>query len=243
MSDLERHLLDVVHCPVAKAAWAGAENPCSSVVGYQAGRETFQVPTPWVGRLDQAAILFIGANPSTGFVEDYPDWTWPDHRVVDSFQEAFTSSYGWIQDGIRQRHVGGHYSRGVRFWSQVKSWARELVEREPEPGVDYAITEIVRCRSQSEWGVAEAVGTCSDRFLTQTLALSPARVLAVLGQNAGGAFRSVYGLENTDLVPATIGGHPRIVLFLPHPNAREDKKLHKRLAPDDLDRLRAVLRQ
>ena len=43
-------------------------------------------------------------------------------------------------------------------------------------GLDYALTEVVRCKSRQERGVPEALGTCSSRYLARTLELSAARV-------------------------------------------------------------------
>jgi hypothetical protein len=38
----------------------------------------------------------------------------------------------------------------------VRQRAIELLQRDVRPGVDYALTEIVHCKSKSENGVAEA---------------------------------------------------------------------------------------
>jgi hypothetical protein len=62
----------------------------------------------------------------------------------------------------------------VRFWSAVKQRAKELLPEESvRPGLDYALTEVVRCKSREEVGVAEAAAVCSNRYLRETAFPAP----------------------------------------------------------------------
>ncbi len=240
---LSRHLAEIAHCPVAEAASIGETVPCSKIVTSQQDRsDRFQLPTPWIGRLDLAPMLFIGANPSIGFDEDYPDRSWTDWAMYDYFQHAFDSHKDWIKDGTKQLLADGSYSKPVAFWAQIKGRASELLQRDAEPGVDYAITEIVRCRSQGEHGVPEAVTECSARYLAVTLQLSPAPVLVTLGKNAGNALRSIFDLGEGNVIgPVDVGGRQRCVAFLPHPNAFQPRTFAKVIGLAGLEQLRVCL--
>lgn len=118
-----------------RAAWEGTQTSCSKIVGFQQQRaERFQVPTPWIGRLDQAPILFVGANPSISFGEEYPDSTWGNEMIVDYFQETFTSAHEWIKSGtVRSSPTGsipGRSRSGRRFGAAPASCWVEHRNRE-----------------------------------------------------------------------------------------------------------------
>lgn len=55
---------------------------------------------------------------------------------------------------------GTHAPGWVRFWAAVRARASELLGRSAIAGFDYAISEIVHCKSDSEVGVSAAEG-CS----------------------------------------------------------------------------------
>ena len=240
---LREHLLAIARCPIFAATLNGDTTPCSKVIGFQTERcsAPVQLPTPWLGRLDEAPILFIGANPSIGFNEEYPRWDADDEVIVDAFQFAFESSRVWVKDGNKQLQADGTHSRAVAFWSQVKSRAREILDRDPTPGVDYAITEIVRCRSQTETGVREALDECTGRWLDDTLRLSPARVIVILGRNAARAFAGKYGVQDKGLFEANIAGTQRMIVCLPHPAAWGPKTIVATLGDSAPPKIREYL--
>ena len=120
--------------------------------------------------------------------------------MIDGFQAAFSRPHEWIRGCTKQRQADGTYSKAIKFWSQVTGRARDLLQREPKPGIDYAITEIVRCHSWKEHGVAEALDECTGRWLDKTLNLSPSTVIIVLGKNAASAIRDRCGLGDGPFV-------------------------------------------
>jgi hypothetical protein len=80
---------------------------------------------------------------------------------VDRYESAFDL---YIADGIANRLPDGSRTSAIRFWVEVRSRAAELIPHRPlVPGIDYALTEAVRCKSHHEIGVAEAVATCSGQ--------------------------------------------------------------------------------
>ena len=241
-----------------------SSSPCASIVKWQwqhlknldpADRadhweDWHQLPEPWVGHLDQARILFVSSNPSIGG-EVPPDFKtasppagrvtarWKDDEIIRRFERAFDD---FMDGGTRIRGEG----RAVRYWSSIKRRAIELLPNEDvEPGVDYALTEVVRCKSRGEEGVWSAVQECAPRYLQTTLHLSPAVVIVALGAHAR---RELTGMFNVDaatgVTPINIAGTERLLTFLPHPNARKlPKSFAKNLEPHQLRHLQSRLQQ
>lgn len=69
----QKLLCEVVRCRELSEATRNAAHPCSEIVRFQDRIDAdFQPPTPWVGRLSEAPILFIGSNPNISGREHYP---------------------------------------------------------------------------------------------------------------------------------------------------------------------------
>jgi hypothetical protein len=223
--------MEIARCPAATEICSGgapASHPCNTIVTQQTG-VTFQVPEPWSGLIDVAPILFISSNPSIDEFEMYPDQSWNPERLTDFFQNRFTSSAGWVRSGLYALRQNGSYSdKWVRFWASTRARAREILGRGARPGVDYALTEVVRCKSRNELGVKEAQRFCSSRYLPRTLSVAKARALIVYGVPAKNAIYDQFGStilpRGRNLGSLSIAGIDRILAFLPHPNERGSKK-------------------
>ena len=105
------------------------------------------------------------------------------------------------------------------YWNAAHDLASSFLGRDAVPGHDYALTEIVRCKSPKELGVASAAAQCVPTYLKDTLALSPAPLVAVLGRHARQVVRKLTGFaEYGPLTPPHhIGGRDRVFAFLGHP--------------------------
>jgi len=92
------------------------------------------------------------------------------------------------------------------------------------PRHDYAVTEVVHCKSKGEHVVAEAQGECVARYLGPILDASGAKVVVVvvvLGARANAALGAwPIGLHG----PVDLGGRERLVLCSPHPNTRRKRR-------------------
>jgi hypothetical protein len=246
----ERTLLsEIVHCPHARECREDltAENPCRQIVDYQnsLGLEKFQVPEPWSGQIEQAPILFLSSNPSIGSDEDYPTWDWSYSELHDYFNYRFGGGRKqWIIDGTKSLLKDGTYSRSTRFWAAVRQRAIELLQRNVSPGIDYALTEIVHCKSRAEIGVEESQEQCVEAYLLRVLELASAKVIVVLGTPARQVIQSQFNIsiENSISDSIEIGNRERFFAFLPHPNARKPRSFAKCLQGDELEKLRACLR-
>ena len=232
VEDYRSLLLEIARCPIAAMRLAGdaPATPCARIIASQRAEalDTWQVPEPWSGRLATAPILFISSNPSISAMEAYPGWAWTDEWIADYFENRFGGGREqWILDGRRTLLKNGNRAPATAFWSAVYRRAAELLGREPVPGIDYALTEVVHCKSTHEHGVREALATCSQRYLGRILRHAGAHVLVVLGKLAKTGFtEAVGGPTQTNLYgPRPLHGRMRTVAFLPHPNARMPRTL------------------
>lgn len=223
-------LLRIARCP---NLGLGA---CTKIAAVQNDFAKRQVPEPWNGDLVRARILFVSSNPSISEVEDYPTDQWTDDAIADYFEHRYGR---WMADGTKGLRKDGTRGKANPFLSSVKKTAERLLDRPPVPGVDYAVTEVVHCKSRAEVGVAEALGECTRRYLGGILEAAGAKVIVVLGDRANAALGArpigVHG-------PLELGGRPRLLLCLPHPNARRARRVDRILPPGDLERVRHALR-
>jgi hypothetical protein len=234
-------------------------HPCSTIVRSQGvtSIDDFQVPEPWSGRLSIAPILFLSSNPSIGDApskgdttyKEYPRVTWDADAIFEYFDYRFGGRpFSSILDGAYHADSDGNRSRrGVNFWLSVRSRAAEILgvtTAELTPGVDYALTEIVRCKSKDETGVSDAISTCVEAYLEPTLSLSAAKLIVVLGKHARNVMADRYQLNPSVALHerVEVANRQRAIVFLPHPSAwGGGKSLAARLAPDELDRIRTWL--
>ena len=224
-------LLEISHCPIAKTIIENRsqENPCREIVLSQ-DIETisdFQLPEPWSGQISLAPLLFLSSNPSISLTEQYPLWSWSDEAITDYFIHRFgTGQRIWIRDGKYSLQKDNSYTKFVPFWASVRQRAIELFDRNVEPGVDYALSEVVHCKSKQEIGVESAVKQCSEKYLDRIFAISNAVIVVVLGDIAKDAVKSIYNLSGENqqvLKPIKLGQRERHIVFLPHPNARKSR--------------------
>lgn len=132
----------------------------------------------------------------------------------------------------------------VRFWIEVRQRAIELLERDVQPGSDYALTEVVHCKSRKEAGVLEALPECASRYLRRVVALSQARVIVVFGKTIRATVKHEFGVPESEQVfgPMLIEGCLRYLAFLPHPNARGYRSFEKCIGLEKLVEIRRFLR-
>jgi hypothetical protein len=248
MEDFRELLGEIAYCPIARAIRSGDSPvfaPCHKIVSLQTG-PSFHLPEPWSGQIDKAPLLFISSNPSIDEHEEYPDQFWESHRTTDFFHNRFTSSAGWVNDGLCALRRDGSRGGWVRFWASARGRASEILRKkrnEVVPGVDFALTEVVHCKSRNEEGVEEARDFCSERYLKRVLSASAAEVFIVFGKPAKDAIHRCLGSAmNLSLI--SVGDYQRMLVFLPGPNARGPKKtLEANIGEDGLSRIRAHLKQ
>lgn len=239
--------LCIARCPNIERALKDASHPCRRVVVSQAcSMDEFQVPEPWSGHLTSAPLLFVSSNPGFGLGPHYPTIHWPDDAITDYFSNRFGGGLReWIRNGNRALLVDGSFGKPVAFWNSVRRRAFELYERKVAPGRDYALTEVVHCKSPNEkHGVADASVECSNRYLVHVIAASAAKVIVGLGDIAERQIRRLFGIDEPQLsTEIVVGEHGRVFTFLPHPNARKPRRFTNAVPVEVLKALRLRLRQ
>jgi uracil-DNA glycosylase len=198
-------LLQIARCPQIPHALVETDHPCAEVVGAQWQQSVpaeerlarypreQESPEPWSGNLEKALILFVSSNPSAskpagaeqrGGEHIFPRDSWEPGDVIDYFHERFERD---IIDGRFHRENGkrGAY---VAFWGGTLGIAQQLLAG-AVPGDDYALTELVRCKSRKELGVEPALEKCTGLYLEETLRRAVnAEVIVALGHKARGWF-------------------------------------------------------
>ena len=146
-----------------------------------------------------------------------------------------------MRDGLYTRQKDGSFSRNwVRFWAAARSRAAELLEKERAsitPGLDFALTEVVHCKSRNEVGVKEAQEFCSKRYLY--------RILSVSVSKGDRGVRTI-GLKMLSRINLRISMRPlsdgernlfaqehRMIVFLAHPAGFGRRKSVKDTVGDD----------
>lgn len=222
-------LLKIARCPNVERCFSAPDrpHPCRQVVFAQnhareeagispAKLRQFQVPEPWSGRIETAPILFVSSNPSFNPWEKFPKAWWDADRI-DTF---FTTRFDFTD------------LRSTQYWRVVNAIAEELLGRLPRPGHDYALTEVVRCKSIKERGVRQALDKCSGLYLARTLETSGARVLVALGKLARVGVAGHFGLPASEIgvyEGVRLGSRRKgAVLMLGHPSSGERKKPNKK---------------
>jgi hypothetical protein len=238
-------LLEIARCPNFNS---NEENPCQTIVGTQLETD-YQLPEPWSGDLEDAPILFLSSNPSMGMREKYPRSTWPDDEIIDFFAHRFGGGLeGWTKDGrYTLLKAGSVYSnKGVRYWASARKRAIELLcKNDVQPGVDYAFSEVVHCKSLHEKGVSKALPECAGRYLKKIVACSGARIIVCFGRFTPVVVRQLFGIPDDVNVsePVIVGNSSRIFTFMPHPNAWMVRSFAICLSPSEIKQLRSWLRE
>ena len=209
------------------------------------------MPEPWSGHLDRAPILFVSSNPGAdaeGALVSDASFTsaWSTEEIVSCYDDPFEP---WrkpgIADGVYMTDRSGNPgAKAIRYWVWARARARELLERAPVPGVDYALTEVVHCGSQHEVGVAEAFSTCVDRYFERVLNTAAATVVICVGAWASEAFKRALGVNpDHHTEPAEIAGRRRFIVSVPHPGRfGTPKSLEPYVGGDRLAQVREALR-
>jgi len=227
MAAAEALLLEIARCSNVRRGLESQflGHPCAAVVAAQpVAPDELHVPEPWNGDIERAPLLFVSWNPSWNPAERFPTSGWVDPDIVEFFQQRFE-----------------HTDQSSQTWRETRGIAEHLLGYPPQPGHDYAVTDIVRCKSPNGIGASEAVSECAARYLRRTLDVAGARVVVALGRDARAALASHFG-SPTHLGacgPYGRAGSERTLVLLGAPGSAQPR----RLANDDLERVRDALHQ
>ncbi len=221
--------MDICRCPNISLAVDDPSHPCHGIVKLQNPHDPkFQLPEPWTGDIVKSPLLFVASNPSINRNEAYPNHKWSRDEITDFFTDRFDESKGWTSRRKVLLSDRKHFAeRSVSFWNSAFRQAERAFGRNVVPGVDYALTEVVHCKSEGESHVSDCRSTCSDMWMKSILTLSRCEVIVLLGKQAREWFEDSFEAYSGGRVQRNIEvyGKLRTVVTLPHPNERGSKKI------------------
>ncbi len=254
------HLLSVARCPIVADCLAGRSpgHPCEELVLSQWPRDVsveeraeawprwHQLPEPWAGHLREARLLFVASNPGLRrkIIRE---------NLASSAPEHITT---WERDDteIIRRSVTALDDvdiEGVPYWRRTHELAIEVLGPDARPGVDYALTEAIRCKSPGETSALDSARrVCSRNYLRATILFSGAHVILGMGKHARIALARMLPLEHErerereNFYETVIGPRRYIVAMLPHPTApiaAKKKTLEYNLECAQIQRIRDTL--
>ena len=244
-------LMDIVKCGIN----CRSENsPCHNIWTAQGCKSLmdFQLPEPWNGDIENARLLFLGVNPCMSDCELFPklgnDWwviktrgkgvaedvSLRKDRIVDYFKNRFSSKEKYVihEHGskfqIRLENGGYLRVKGNSYWPYLHKVARIILGDNVEPGRDYALTEVVHCKTHNENGLFDRTRSCScyevckEKWLRQIFEVAyRLEYVVVLGNSAISKVAklfSVPSLEKYKWHPVEMYGRIFKVLFVYHSN-------------------------
>lgn len=223
--------IKICRCDDLPVARTTVGHPCHRIARFQrtpTRPDHWQVPEPWRGNLQDAPLLFVSSNPSVDTNDDSP-WDFDTDGAISAYFNSGSISKDFpmstSRDAVRS-------PRHVQFWSSVHARAKELFDNTSvRHGIDYAITEVVHCKSTGETGVDEAREHCAYKYLQEVLSVSTSSVLVALGRHAAKAL---------DALPTPPS---KLRIDLPHPNARAKRTASACLSAETLRNVRSALAQ
>ena len=257
-------------CPNVTKALTDERHPCHKVVNVQnemisEAPDLRQRPEPWIGNLASAKVLFLSSNPSisddedTSIREDFPTYAMSVEESVDFFVNRFnpeiqpphaTFKTGTKKDFLYRSNDGDYRGKGgkknapIETWQEIHRRAMEILGPNCHPHSDYALTEVVKCKSKNEIGVKSASQNCVDTWMSKVLESSTARIVVVVGRHSRDNFaHKIEGIPSDfgtdpktypeigslnrslrDIKVSSFGGKSRLYVYNWHPTGMIPKK-------------------
>jgi hypothetical protein len=237
--EIKKLMRELINCKNIDKYYNGEICPCKEIIGIQGIEDKldFQLPEAWNGDLENKEIVFISSNPSIDNEEEYPTGKWREEDVIDFFNNRFNGK--WTKNNKTLKKDGTFALKQVNFWNRIENRLNDIyrisgINKINKIGKDFAIFEIVRCKSIGENGITpNIIGQCANLYLEKTLkAAKSLKILIVVGSVARNYFINKFNLENNfNTVPAyfygkiDIYGKEIYLIFIPHTNARGNHKI------------------
>jgi hypothetical protein len=216
------------------------------------------VPEGWAGNLRAARVVFLSSNPAISIpkspqspetAEAYPVASCSDEDIAQYLGRRFDQAVvprPFARDSHHLQLNGQYAARPTHFWVSMHRRAIELLGPDADPSRNYAMTEVVHCKSSGETGVAAAAQTCAERYLDKILSLTAAQVVVIVGKQAHAMLKLQFPelREPPYVYTKELGGRPRELVFIWHPASRKKGKTIAGLhGAECLDRLRTLAAQ
>ena len=201
----------ICNCKEVEIAISTNSHPCYKVVNQQTklinsgvfSENERQRPEPWIGPILDAPLLFISSNPSISdepgeIREDFPTYEWTIDKSAEFFVNRFNPNVNPVhatfnhplESNFLVKCRDGEYRSGMKnqkapqaTWNSIHMRAIELLGEEANPNLNYALTEIVHCKSKNAIGVKEAASFCMNQWLFPILESSKIKVAVLVGSH------------------------------------------------------------
>lgn len=219
-----------------------------------------QRPEPWIGNLHNSQVLFISSNPSisddpdVSIRENFPTYGSPEDESADFFINRFSvnsatphatfnfnklANFLFRSNDGKYRGKGNSFNKPIETWQGVYERAKEILGESCDPTQNYALTEVVKCKSKKEEGVKDASATCIEKWMQKVMDVSPAKIVVIIGAPARNNFAhkivdlgSDFGTDSRgyeklgqrgralrDIKISDFGGRSRVYIFNWHPTS------------------------
>lgn len=223
---------EICSCPEVDNSINDTSHPCHKVVKQQTiliergvfKKEDRQRPEPWIGPIYKSPLLFISSNPSISDEpgdtrEDFPTYAWSPEDSANFFVNRFNPNVKPVhatfnhpqEKNFLVRCVDGEYRSGMKnqkapqsTWNSIHMRAMELLGPDANPNVNYALTELVHCKSKNAIGVKEAANFCMNRWLFPILESSNIRVAILVGSHVATNMKD-YPLKTYEDFGSSVG--------------------------------------
>lgn len=241
---------EITHCANVKSCFEdkNKKHPCSKIVLSQSIEQfnEFMLPEPWSGNIKTAPILFISDSTIISEEEEYPTYSWPKYLIRDFFNNRFSGGQKkWVKDGLYPLCKDGTYKKQWnRLWSACINRTLELTDSiSIAPGIDFALTELTRCRAKKHLRGNASSKECSSLYLKKVIAASSAQVIVCMGESTRKYLCDEYEVldakEAFCLLEA--GGKQRYVAFLPQYHNKGPRAFNEVMEDDYLNTLKSLL--
>ena len=255
MGSTERKLaVAIARCENLSIALRDDSHPCHKVVSFQADTPSRHIPEAWFGNIVDSQVLLISSNPSIDLNENvegenYPRASWGDDEISEWITRRVDQSWNEVPVTFQRRPfkdflwrcIDGEYrgaGKGTQpqpTWNNAHRLVIELLGEGANPAKNYALTEVVHCKSQNAVGVPEASSICSENWLGKIMDLAKdAKIVVLLVSHV----RPWAKKQFRDSVPNNFGErvgdgglevatrdsfvlNRRVYIYLPHPTAAE----------------------
>lgn len=253
----------ICSCPNVLKALSETNHPCHKVVNVQKAMisnapDLRQRPEPWIGNLAAAKVLFLSSNPSisddpdVSVREDFPTYGMSVEESAKYFVNRFNpeihpphatfkteskADFLYRSNDGEYRGKGGKKNTPIETWQEIHNRAMEILGPNCHPHMDYALTEVVKCKSKGEVGVKSASTECVDTWMARVFDLSAARIVVVVGRHSRDNFaHKIQGIPSDfgtdpktypglgpltrslrDIKVSSFGGKPRLYVYNWHP--------------------------
>ncbi|KNY27871.1 hypothetical protein [Pseudobacteroides cellulosolvens] len=253
-------LLNIARCQNVELYYKHSKCVCSEIIKTQnRKKEKFVLPEPWNGNLETAKVLVISSNPSFSDNEIFPKMDWHDEKIIDFFNNRFSSNYTYISKYNRVSiiNLDGTHGKAEPFWGYIRNRIAELLynncSKLVKHGEDYCLTEIVHCKSKNENGLnCLTISECYNKYFNKIISLSNCKVVIIVGNKAFKTLitsgikisEALLGEDDKKIYSEEVeleNGNKKLFTYLDAPASGKPLKSFNKFPKEELEKIKNIL--